>query len=252
MMTVKFGIMVIIVLGLACGCTAARAPARERTNPGVQASVQGPPDPCARLSPVMSRRTDDNWGFAKAEAVLSATLFSRVPVPTDEKPEVEDLFMVMVKEDPRSTPQAVYILQTPNRPEPREYRVVHVTARERVLFRVEPVESDATEAPLDAELAGALEQSWGSMALGARWPDREGSIDRMRGGSIYTFDYRGDNVYGQGDTVSPDPGTCLAALVSLGELLMRYADERDETKRRTIREELLRESRVLAVRLRRP
>jgi hypothetical protein len=88
------------------------------------------------------------------------------------------------------------------------------------------------------------------MALGARWPDRSGNFARMKwGGSCHVFDYRGDNIYGQGDTVSPSAGTCSAALVNLGELLIRYADERDEAKRRALREELLRQSRALAARL---
>jgi hypothetical protein len=69
------------------------------------------------------------------------------------------------------------------------------------------------------------------------------------GGVPYTFDYRGDNVYGQGDTISPEPGTCSAALVDLGELLMRFADEPDQKRREAIRAELLKRSRTLAERL---
>ncbi len=158
--------------------------------------------------------------------------------------------MVMVKEDPRWPQEAVYILQTPPRTEPREYRVVHVKAKESVTFRVEAAEAETSEAPLDPELAHALEGSWGTMALRARWPDRSGNLARMKwAGRYYVFDYRGDNIYGQGDTVAPSAGTCSAALVSLGELLIRFADERDETKRRAIREELLRQSRALSARL---
>jgi hypothetical protein len=156
----------------------------------------------------------------------------------------------MEKEDPGRPQEAVYILRTPPRPEPPEYRVVHVKARESITFRVEPAASDATEAPLDAELAQALERSWGTMALGARWPDREGALDRAKwGGILYTFDSIGDNGYGQGNTISPDPGTCSAALVELSELLMLFADTPDEKKREEIRAELLRRSRALAERL---
>jgi hypothetical protein len=197
----------------------------------------------------MSRLTDPDPGAAREEARVSSTLFSHVPWSKPEAP-AEELFMVMVKQDPRLPQEAVYILQTPPRPEPREYRVVHVKAKESVTFRVEPAEGDATEAPLDPQLARALERSWGTMALGARWPDRSGNLERMKwAGSYYIFDYRGDNIYGQGDTVSPSAGTCSAGLVSLGELLIRYADERDATKRGAIREELLRQSGALAARL---
>lgn len=158
--------------------------------------------------------------------------------------------MVMVREDPRRPEEAAYILQTPPRPTPREYRVVHARAKEQIAFKGVDVGADFTESPIDAEVAQSLERSWGSMTLNARWPDRDGTIDRMKwGGTLYTFDYRGDNVYGQGDTVSPAPGTCSAALVEISDLLMRFADERDANKRGEIRAELLRQSRSLAERL---
>jgi hypothetical protein len=105
-------------------------------------------------------------------------------------------------------------------------------------------------APLDAEVAQALERSWGVMALAARWPERKCSVARVKlPGTFYTFDYRGDNVFGQGDTVSPEAGTCSGALVELGELLVRFVDEPDGKKRGDIRTDLLRRSRALAERL---
>jgi hypothetical protein len=180
---------------------------------------------------------------------LTATLFSRVRWSKPGEPG-EELLMVMVKEDPRSTQEAVYILQTSAPSGRRAYRVVHAKARQSVTFREDPVEADVMEAPVDADVAHGLERSWGAMALGARWPERTTNIARMKWpGIFYTFDYRGDNVFGQGDTVSPNPGTCSAGLVNLGELLKRYASEQDATKRQTIRDQLLRESQALAARL---
>ena len=111
------------------------------------------------------------------------------------------------------------------------------------------MDAEFTSAPLDAEVARVLERSWGVMARRAQWPDRQGTISRMRGGAQYTFDYSGDNVYGQGDTISPEPGTCAAALVDIGELLMWFADEPDAVKRGVIRAELLRQTQALAQRL---
>ena len=197
----------------------------------------------------MAPVTDPDPGAARTAARLSATLLSHVPPPGES---AEQLFVVMVKQDPRLPEEAVYILVTPPRLTAAQYRVMHVKARDSVAFRVDAAEADVTEAPIDGELTHALVQSWGAMTLGARWPEREDRIGRTMKwppGVEYTFDYRGDNVYGQGDTVSPSAGTCSAALVNLCELLIQYADERDPTKRGAIREELLRQSRALAARL---
>ena len=206
---------------------------------------------CDRLSPAKSLITTPYSAYAEGEAAQIRALFSRArELMGKDVATGEELFMVMVKEDPRRPQEAVYLLRTPPRPGPREYRVVHARAKEQIQLQDSGIDAEATEAPVDAEMAHALEQSWGVMALAARWPDRKGSIARMKWpGIFYTFDYRGDNVYGQGDTVSPSAGTCSAALVNLGELLARYADAQDETKRRAIREELLRQSRALGMRL---
>ena len=154
----------------------------------------------------------------------------------------------MVKQDPRHTEEALYVLKTPPRPAPPEYRVVHVRAKESLAFKHAAVGADFWEAPIDAEAVHALERVWGTMPLGARWPNREEGFRKKWGGPAYTFDYRGDNEYGQGYVV-PSAGTCTSELVAIGELLIRYTDEPDATKRQPIRAELLRRSNVLAARL---
>jgi hypothetical protein len=178
-------------------------------------------------------------------------LFARArELMTGDATVAEGLFIVMVKEDPSSAAEAVYIMQTPPRRAPREYRVVHVRTTERLPSEDGGVHAVVTEKAIDPGAAEVLERSWGTMARAARWPDREGSIARMKfGGTVYTFDYSGDNVHGQGEAVSPEPGSCSDSLVGLGELLARFADEPSEGRRDTIREELLRKSQALAERL---
>jgi len=209
---------------------------------------------CDFLSPVGSRLTDANIGPARQEVVVSATLLSRVPPPTSANlVTADELFMVMIKRNPYAPEEAVYILRTPARPTPTEYKVVHARAKESLLFKDvnDPsVGADFNEAPIDTATVLALERAWGAMALRARWPDREHSIARMKwGGTVYTFDYRGDNVYGQGDTVSPEHGACTGSLAELGDLLMRFADEPDANVRDIFRVKLLRQNQALVERL---
>src|SRR5690606_32643203 len=92
----------------------------------------------------------------------------------------------------------------------------------------DPVPAEFTEAPFDAELARAVSRVWGTMTLEARWPSRDENIRSMHrqtsrwGAPQYTFDYWGAMVHGQGMTAAPDPGTCAAELVEIGELLIRF------------------------------
>jgi len=158
--------------------------------------------------------------------------------------------MVMVKQNPYAPEEAVYILRTPPRPLPPEYQVVHARARQPIAFNEASVSADFSEAAIDPSAVHALERSWGVMAREARWPDREGEIARMKWGGVhFTFDYRGDNVYGQGDTVSPERGTCAASLVEIGDLLIRFVDEPDGQKRAALQLRLANESRALSERL---
>jgi hypothetical protein len=205
---------------------------------------------CDALSPAPSRVTDPDPGHARTEAVISGTLLSRA-LPGSVQSSTDELVLVMVKQDPHTTEEAVYITRTVPRPTPPEYKVVHARSKVRLSARDEPGGADLNEVAIDAGLVQALEQSWGSFTLRARWPDRKSSISMMKfGGTTYTFDYAGDNVYGQGYTISPERGTCTAALAELGELLTQFADQRDETKRTSIRAELLRSSQRLSDRLR--
>jgi hypothetical protein len=147
----------------------------------------------------------------------------------------------------------MYILRTPPGPTPTEYKVIHARAKASLLSQSASGPSagaDFSEAAIDAETAHAIEHAWGTMALRARWPDREHALAQTKlDGVRYTFDYRGDNVYGQGATVSPDSGTCTATLTEIGELLGKFADERDFHKRAIFRDALLEKSRRLAERL---
>lgn len=209
------------------------------------------PPQCEPLSPVPARLTDPDPGAALQEAAVSATLLSQVPASTSENIDrALELRLVMIKQGPNAPEEAVYILQTPPRPAEREYEVVHTRAETSILETNAKTNSNSTKAPIEPETAVAIMHVWGAMAIGARWPNRERSIKQMKwGGTAYTFDYRGDNVYGQGDTVSPESGTCAAALVALAEELMRFADEQDDEKRSAIRTDLLRQARALAERL---
>jgi hypothetical protein len=162
-----------------------------------------------------------------------------------------EMVMSMIVEDPRRPQEAVYILQTPPRSNPREYLVVHARANQHLVFQQAGGGVTFTEAKLDKELVDALVRSWGTMARHARWPDRDRTSARMKGGTVYTFDYIGDNIYGQGDTVSPESDTCSGALVDVSDLLIRFVDEEDDTRRRAVRIELLRQARALAERVER-
>ncbi|HYQ05187.1 MAG TPA: hypothetical protein VER96_41215 [Polyangiaceae bacterium] len=182
-----------------------------------------------------SRLTDADTGVARQEVVVSSTLLSRVPsITTENISTAEELLAVMVKQSPYEPEEAVYILKTPPRPTPPEYKVVHTRAKASLLSQDinDPrVGIDFAEAAIDAAAVQAIEHSWGTMALRARWPDREHAIAQMKlGGVRYAFDYRGDNVYGQAATVSPQRGTCTGALAAVAELLGRYADERESEK----------------------
>ena len=209
---------------------------------------------CDNLNSVGSRLTDADIGLARQEAVVSATLLSRVPRVTGENIlTAEQLLVVMIKQNPYAPEEAVYILRTPPRPTPPEYKVVHARAKASLLFQDinDPsVGADFAEAAIDGETVLAIVSAWGTMAVRARWPDREHAIAQMKWGGVeYVFDYRGDNVYGQGATVSPDRGTCTGALAQIAELLSRFADERDSDKRADFRAMLVAKSRSLAERL---
>jgi hypothetical protein len=204
---------------------------------------------CDALSPALSRLTDPDPGHARTEALISATLLSRA-LPGFVQSSTDELVLVMIKQDPHTTEEAVYVMRTAPRPTPPEYKVVHARSKVRLSARDEPGSADLSQVAIDAGLVQALEQSWGSFTLRARWPDRNSSISMMKfGGTTYTFDYAGDNIYGQGYTISPERGTCTAALAELGDLLAQFADQRDETKRASIRAELLRSSQRLSDRL---
>jgi hypothetical protein len=209
---------------------------------------------CDNLNLVGSRLTDPTIGLARQEVVVSATLLSRVPRITSENiATAEEVLVVMVKIDPYAPEEAVYILKTPPRPTSPEYKVVHARAKASLLFKDinDPsIGADFAEAAIDADTVLAIERAWGAMALRARWPDREHAIAQMKWGGVhYVFDYRGDNVYGQGGSVSPDRGTCTGALAEIGELLSRFADERDLQKQAVLRDALTAKSRSLAERL---
>jgi len=209
---------------------------------------------CDNLNSMGSRLTDPDTGLARQEAVVSATLLSQVPRITSENiATADELLVVMVKQNPYSPEEAVYILKTPPRPTPPSYKVVHARAKASLLSQDinDPrVGVDFAEAAIDAEAVQAIERAWGTMALRARWPDREHAIAQMKWGGVrYAFDYRGDNVYGQGATVSPDRGSCTGALAKIGELLGRFAEEPDAQKRAALRDALVAESRALSQRL---
>jgi hypothetical protein len=218
----------------------------------VAVEAKGPqpaPPACDLLSPVASTLTNSETTLARQEVVVSATLLSRVP--RRDSVDGDELFMVMIKQNPYAPEEAVYILQTATHPP--GYKVIHARAKSSLVFKDvnDPsVGADFTEAAIDVEATQGLERSWGSMTLKARWPERKDAIARMKyGGTVYTFDYRGDNVYGQGNTISPEGGTCTANLVELGALLSRFADEPDIQKRAVLRAQLVEESRALSKRL---
>lgn len=193
-------------------------------------------------------------GFARKEASFSATLLSKVPMTNSL--EDEQLLLVMAKE--YIPDEAVYILQTPPRPEPREYRAVHARAKEQLRFDGTAVDAEFKEAPIDPELVRAIESAWGPMALGARWPTRTENLQSMRlqtigwGSPRYTFDYSGDMVYGQGTTMSPARGSCAALLIEIGELLIQFIDAPDLAARAAIRIRLMKLSQHLSARIAEP
>jgi hypothetical protein len=214
---------------------------------------------CDRLSPVVSFRTDPDPGLWQEDANTSEILFSRVPRATSEHPDADELSLVLLKNDPRAPQEAVYMIRSRRQQMTPTYRVVHVRAKARIEAKATGVETEISEGTLDAELAHSLELVWGSMTLRARWPDRKESLARMgkvagllwRGGR-YTFDYSLGNVRGQGETVSPERGTCAASLVGLGELLMQFTAASDPQRRRAIRDQLLKQSDALAERVNDP
>lgn len=212
---------------------------------------------CDRLSPVLSFRTDPDPGLWQEEATTSAILFSRVPRATSEHPDVEELSLVLLKDDPRVPQEAVYVLRS-RRQQEAPARVVHVRAKARIEDKSTDVEIATSEGMIDIEVAQSLDLSWGQMTLDARWPERTESLAHMGKvagllwrGARYTFDYSPGSLRGQGETVSPAPGTCAASLVSLGELLINFADASDPNRQRALRDELLNQSNALAARVKR-
>lgn len=161
--------------------------------------------------------------------------------------------MVMIRQNPYAPEEAVYILRTPPRPTPPEYKVIHARAHASLVFKDvnDPnVGADFTESAVDTSTVQAIERVWGYMTMRAHWPNREDAIARLKwGGTRYVFDYLGDNVHGQGDTVSPEHGTCAGGLVELAELLIRIADEPDTQKKKVLHSELLEQSWTIFERL---
>lgn len=211
---------------------------------------------CDHLSLRSSPITHPAPGFALEEASFSATLLSKVPMTN--APEDEELLLVMAKENAGDNEEAIYILQTPPRPEPREYRAVYARAKEQLRFDGTAVGAEFKEAPIDPELARAIESAWGPMTLGARWPTRTENLQSMRlqtigwGSPRYTFDYSGDMVYGQGTTMSPARGSCAALLIEIGELLIQFIDAPDLAARAAIRIRLMKLSQHLSARIAEP
>lgn len=232
----------ITALSLACSCAHVAMPTR---NLNIANS------PCDFLSPIGSRLTDPDSHLARQEAVVSATLLSRIP-PRDSTAAAERL-MMMIKQNPYAPEEAVYILRTAPRPTPPEFTVIHARAKESLLFKdvTDPaVGADFSEAPIDPRAIQALERAWGTMVVASRWPDRKAAIGRLKlGGTNYAFEYLGDNVYGQGSAVSPEPGSCEGSLAGLGSLLMRFADEPDPRKRDILRTAIVAQSNALTERL---
>jgi hypothetical protein len=160
----------------------------------------------------------------------------------------------MLKDDQRQPQEVVYILRTPQRQS--AYTVVHVRAKFRIDEAHTTTETEITENAIDDAAARSVENAWKRMTLGARWPDRDESLKQMARvtrllwqGGRYSFDFSADSIRGQGESISPAPGTCTGALVDLGTLLMQFADERDNGKKGAIRALLIAQSDALARRV---
>jgi len=208
---------------------------------------------CDRLEPRPSPITNPNYlsppGY---EETVATTLFSRVSAG---KAGDEELLMAMVNDTVPEPQEALYILAPPPRPTPiGQYRIVHARARSRVNQGGSAVEADFSEAFLDRDAVAALERVWTGMTATARWRTRDEILPTkvaVHGPSPqFAFDYWGSHVFSQGMTSSREDGSCSAALVSIGELLFRFADEPDEQERRALRGKLLGEIGKLSERLR--
>jgi hypothetical protein len=197
---------------------------------------------CDALSPIVSFRTDPDPSLWQDDANVSAVLFSRVPKGAATDRNAGELILVMLKDDQRHP----------------TYTVVHVRAKSRIGDVHTTTETEITENTIDDAAARSVGDAWKRMTLGARWPDRDESLDqiaRVTGllwqGGRYTFDFSADSTRGQGESISPKPGTCTGELVGLGTLLMRFADEGDNEKRSAIRALLIAQGDALARRVER-
>jgi hypothetical protein len=205
---------------------------------------------CDHLEPLPSPLTDPNYSLSpQYELAIAATLFPRVPMGNTGD---EELLMVMVDDTVPEPQEAVYILAPAPSPTPvTQYRVVHVRARSRVAETA--VEADFSNAFLDRDAVAALERVWTGMTAAARWRTRDEVLPAklaIHGSSSqFIFDYWGNHVFSQGMTFAPEDGSCSAILVSIGELLGRFADQPDEQARRAIRGQIMGEIGKLSDRL---
>jgi hypothetical protein len=199
---------------------------------------------CDHLEPRPSPVTDPNYlSTPDYEVAVASTLFSRVP---SGEAGNEELLMVMVNDSVPEPQEAVYILASrPGTTPVGQYRVVHARARNRVAQGGPSAEADLSEAFLDQDAVAALERVWTGMTATARWRTRDEILPTkftIHGPSRqFAFDYWGSHVFSQGMTSSREDGSCSAALVSIGEVLARFADEPDERGRHALRERLVSE-----------
>ena len=197
---------------------------------------------CDHLEPRPSPLTYPNYSLSpQYELALAGTLFPRVPLG---KTGDDELLMVMVNDTDPEPQEAVYILAPPPSPTPvAQYRVVHVRARSRVAETA--VEADFSNAFLDRDTVAALERVWTGMTAAARWRTRDevlpAKVAIHGSSSHFTFEYWGNHVFSQGMTFARNKGTCSAALVSIGELLGRFADQPNEQARHALQEQIMAE-----------
>jgi hypothetical protein len=216
-----------------------------------------PPDAaestCDFLYPRAAPVTSPGYSaFPEHEVAVAKTLFARL----DALHPAEKIFLVMMKDKIPVPEEAVYVLAPAPSPVPStHFRVVHVRAKQRIPDD-RSVEAELSEAFLDKLAVLALERVWSKMTGTARWQSRE-EVIRLDPAQYlanpvpeFNFEYWGPHVFSQGETLLLDPTTCSAALASIGELLMRFADEPDASRRAALREELMRHIEQLARRLR--
>ena len=207
---------------------------------------------CDRLEPRPSPVSDPNYFSSPGyEATVAATLFSRISAG---KAGDEELLMAMVNDTIPQPQEALYILAPPPRPTPvGQYRVVHARARSRVNQGESAVNADFSEAFLDLDAVAALERVWTGMTAAARWRRSDEILPTkvaVHGPSRqFTFDYWGNHVFSQGMTTSSEDGSCSAALVSIGKVLVRFADAPNEQERRALRGKIMGEIQKLSERL---